>query len=168
MKNKIILDPLTGERVTYRGNKTNHVIRRKMYEINKRRYERLKAEGRCKECMEPIDDLERSKITCTKCLDVKAAAIKRRNLKIKLEAMEHYGGAVCANCGLTGHIFLTFDHIANNGAIHRREDPTVKAGMAKWLRRNNYPEGYQVLCWNCNMGKQLNGGVLPTYGRTDS
>lgn len=163
MKNKVIIDPATGERVTYRGNKDNYVIKRKMYEINKRRYDRLKAEGKCKECMELIDDLERSKTVCTKCLAIGAANTKRRNLEIKLEAMEQYGGAKCANCGLTGHIFLTFDHVDNNGNVHRREDPTVRAGMARWLKKNNYPPGFQVLCWNCNMGKQLNGGILPTY-----
>jgi hypothetical protein len=26
-----------------------------------------------------------------------------------------------------------------------------------WLRRNNYPEGYQVLCFNCNIAKGLYG-----------
>ena len=33
--------------------------------------------------------------------------------------------------------------------------------MYGWLRRNSYPEGFQVLCHNCNLGKKINGGVCP-------
>jgi hypothetical protein len=34
-------------------------------------------------------------------------------------------------------------------------------GYWAWLRKHNYPEGFQVLCHNCNMGRQINGGVCP-------
>jgi hypothetical protein len=29
------------------------------------------------------------------------------------------------------------------------------------LRRNNYPEGFQILCMNCQFGKRMNNGVCP-------
>jgi hypothetical protein len=31
----------------------------------------------------------------------------------------------------------------------------------QWLIRNAYPPGFQVLCWNCNAGRHINGGTCP-------
>lgn len=39
----------------------------------------------------------------------------------------------------------------------------AKNNMYRWLMKNKYPSGFQVLCWNCNMGKQINGGVCPHH-----
>ena len=47
--------------------------------------------------------------------------------------------------------FLQIDHIDGGGTKHRRE---IGVGMLyKWLRRNNYPAGFQTLCANCNFAK---------------
>lgn len=32
-----------------------------------------------------------------------------------------------------------------------------KENIPWWLRRNNYPNGFQVLCHNCNMAKGFYG-----------
>lgn len=78
---------------------------------------------------------------------------------LKLAAFEAYGGPFCACCGERELIFLTMDHV--NG----REDVGHKGMLSKdlylWLARNNFPEGFQVLCFNCNHGKYLNGGECP-------
>lgn len=29
------------------------------------------------------------------------------------------------------------------------------------IKMLNYPEGYQVLCYNCNCGKSINNGICP-------
>jgi hypothetical protein len=29
------------------------------------------------------------------------------------------------------------------------------------LRKNGFPEGFQVLCANCNIGRHINGGICP-------
>ncbi|MEK6880755.1 MAG: hypothetical protein AABY22_14145, partial [Nanoarchaeota archaeon] len=51
--------------------------------------------------------------------------------------------------------FLTIDHINGGGHQHRRDrDPGVKS-IYLWLQRNNYPPGFQTLCWNCNCGKGI-------------
>lgn len=73
---------------------------------------------------------------------------------------EAYGGHICACCGETQRIFLTIDHVENDGAAHRKQ---IKWGseMFSWLRRNNFPPGFQVLCRNCNWGKHANGGTCP-------
>lgn len=56
--------------------------------------------------------------------------------------------------------FLTLDHINNDGAAARQGNRDTKP-LYRRLRRANYPLGYQVLCWNCNVGRHINGGVCP-------
>lgn len=93
---------------------------------------------------------------------------KKSTLKLKRLVMDAYGGH-CACCGETELVFLTIDHINSNGAEHRREIAAergsrwLQAGAPtyRWLRDNSFPEGFQVLCANCNCGRQWNGGVCP-------
>jgi hypothetical protein len=70
-----------------------------------------------------------------------------------------YGGYKCACCGETEPMFLSIDHIANNGAEERRR--VQNKDFYRYLRNNGYPTGYQVLCMNCNHGKHRNGGTCP-------
>ena len=79
----------------------------------------------------------------------------KHNDKIKHEAMSHYsdGEPECAICNIRDIRVLTIDHINGNGSQHRKELKIV--GGVKfyhWLRRNGYPEGYRILCFNCNCG----------------
>jgi|SRR5208337_5315037 len=89
----------------------------------------------------------------------------RRNLKI--EVFSHYcdGTPKCACCGEEHIEFLSLDHINNNGAEERRKMSGSGQGwggefLYRILRRNNYPNGYQVLCLNCNFAKG-HFGVCP-------
>lgn len=84
--------------------------------------------------------------------------INKRRKKIKQIVVEHYGGE-CACCGEKEVAFLTVDHINNDGAEHRKEVKHTR--MYVWLRQNGYPPGYQILCWNCNCGRAINGGICP-------
>lgn len=72
--------------------------------------------------------------------------------RIRLEALSHYskGQAKCACCGEIEIQFLSFDHINGGGLAHQRK---IKIPLLRWLRINNYPEGFQVLCHNCNFAK---------------
>lgn len=87
-------------------------------------------------------------------LDYRLAARRAR----RAEVLEHYGGG-CACCGEAEPLFLTIDHIDGNGNAHRRE--IGKTDMWIWLLRNDYPEGFQILCYNCNAGRYRNGGACP-------
>lgn len=82
--------------------------------------------------------------------------------RLKDEVYAAYGGYVCACCGETQKIFLTLDHIKNDGTAHRKQMGS-RGGIAiyVWLRKHKFPPGIQVLCFNCNHGKQLNHGVCP-------
>jgi len=73
------------------------------------------------------------------------------------------GTMVCACCGDGHQLFLTIDHINGGGSRHRREISRGHGSLPfyRWLIRNGLPDGYQILCYNCNYGKWANGGVCP-------
>lgn len=77
----------------------------------------------------------------------------KRYHQYRLDALIRYGGDPprCACCGETAIPFLSIDHIDGNGNKHRREiKKKYKWGIYEYLKRENYPEGFQVLCMNCN------------------
>ena len=86
---------------------------------------------------------------------------KNYNL-IKDEVFNHYGGYKCqceCGCHETTPLMLTIDHINGNGTQHRKY--LKKRNIYAWLRKHNYPEGFRVLCDNCNNGRFRNKGICP-------
>ena len=84
-------------------------------------------------------------------------------LRIKQEIMKHYGGK-CSCCGEDRIEFLTIDHLEGSGRKHRKNVfksnyELLGAGLRfyLWLKRNNYPNGFQVLCYNCNCSRGFYG-----------
>lgn len=82
---------------------------------------------------------------------VKARA-KRTQIRSKMEVFTHYskGPPTCDCCGEMEFNFLSVDHIGGGGAEHRRQIGGAQA-LYSWLRRNGYPPGYRILCFNCNL-----------------
>ena len=78
---------------------------------------------------------------------------KQRRKVDRYNAINHYskGTMKCACCDCSKYVALTIDHMNNNGNEHREE--IGHSAIYRWLRKNNYPEGYQVLCYNCNVPK---------------
>ncbi|MDF2736219.1 MAG: hypothetical protein K0S93_75 [Nitrososphaeraceae archaeon] len=78
------------------------------------------------------------------------------DLKTKIEVLSHYskGNLECKCCKDIDIKHLTIDHIKGDGNKHRKEIK-IKGGVAfhRWLKNNNYPKGYQVLCHYCNARK---------------
>lgn len=83
----------------------------------------------------------------------------RRTFQLRLQSLRHYGGnpPSCACCGETELEFLSIDHKNGGGGKHRKQ---VGSGVTfhYWLRRNGFPNGYQILCHNCNQAKGYYGG----------
>lgn len=80
--------------------------------------------------------------------------------KLKLETYNRYskGKIRCACCGEKTVEFLSIDHVNNNGKQERKL--YGRGGGYSFylkLRELKYPEGYQVLCHNCNQAKQHYG-----------
>lgn len=87
------------------------------------------------------------------CSSCKNLIDRTRWAQIRLQVLAHYSsGPSCSCCGESHLEFLAIDHINGGGNQHRKE---VGKGITfyRWLIKNKYPEGFQVLCHNCNMAK---------------
>lgn len=94
-----------------------------------------------------------------------AEGARRYTAALKDAVYQAYGGWRCACCGEAERSFLTIDHVFNDGGKMRREGiHGHSADLYRWLRNNGYPDGFQVLCMNCQFGKHRNG-VCPHQAR---
>lgn len=118
---------------------------------------------RCGKCPHLIN-----KRMCASCLTRTKKWGKNTRFKLKLLVFINYGGAICKCCGEDTIEFLTIDHINGGGNAHRREIFGKAAGTGssfyRWLKKNCYPTGYQVLCFNCNVSKHM-FGICPHQKR---
>lgn len=71
----------------------------------------------------------------------------------KATSIAAYGGK--CPCGESQMEFLVIDHIADNGAEDRRAWRGKVSDIHTWLQKQGYPAGYQVLCGNCNLKKEI-------------
>lgn len=118
--------------------------------------ERIRGRAHCQECRAVINEWNEKygKEYHRKC-------VKKSNDRLKTEVLSAYGGK-CQCCGLSEEIWLTIDHIDGKGADHRRELTGKNYGAGnqniyRWLRKNGFPPGFQVLCWCCNWAKSHGG-----------
>ena len=82
--------------------------------------------------------------------DLAKTVRQARRRRLRLEVVDGYGGR-CACCGEDLVEFLAVDHVAGDGAEHRRE--IGKGSTYTFLRQivtDGFPERYRLLCHNCN------------------
>ena len=101
------------------------------------------------------------------------AKTKANEAKIRLKILLHYSKSLsnsdipCCNCcGENFHVdFLALDHIAGRRQMDS-ETELKKLGyssefhhntLARWIIKNNFPKGFQILCQNCNFAKGMKG-----------
>jgi len=83
--------------------------------------------------------------------------------KLRLQVFDHYSNHTfkCACCGESEQDFLVIDHISGNGNQHRRAVfGKINAGgkaMHRWLVKEGFPPGFQLLCANCNTSRGKHG-----------
>ena len=105
-------------------------------------------------------------------LSSKAKGKERRDDR-RLKILQYYSKRLskssipcCRCCGENSHIeFLALDHI--NGRRQMDSEPElVKLGysskflnvqLTAWIIKNDFPEGFQILCHNCNSAKGFYG-----------
>jgi len=106
---------------------------------------------------------------CSKeCFDLSRIEYRRSNKRrkydkdyrynVKIKVIEHYSnGTMQCNCCGEKHIeFLSIDHIDCGRLIYgknKRPNKYYSLQLCLNLIKNNFPEGYQVLCFNCNCAK---------------
>ena len=102
-----------------------------------------------------------------------AAYARKRRVDLKEIVYGHYGW-LCNCCGETEPLFLSIDHVNNDGANHRRnmnggKSQTNGADLTVYreIIRSDFPDTYQILCFNCNTGKHRNNGVCPHVDKGD-
>jgi len=89
------------------------------------------------------------------------ASIKARYYALRAEVIEGYGGR-CECCGERNPKFLAFDHVNNDGKrVRGKVHPNSGTPLLLWIKANNYPSMLRLLCHNCNMGREFNGGICP-------
>ena len=104
--------------------------------------------------------------------EYKARQKKKRDDR-RLEILQYYSKRLsksdipcCRCCGENFHIeLLAIDHIAGRKQMDS-EPELVKLGyssskrshsLLNWIKKNNFPKGFQVLCHNCNYAKGMKG-----------
>lgn len=128
---------------------------KKVQNENDRRARRLAA-GLCRRCGKaPKRD---HADTCGPCGRFEVAKQSKRNKRLKAFIFDHYGSS-CSCCGEATPEFLTIDHI--NGGGHKHRKGMASNNLYLWLIRNGMPEGFRTLCFNCNCGRSINGGICP-------
>ncbi len=77
--------------------------------------------------------------------------------ELKMAALAQYG-LVCVHCGFDDPRALQIDHIEDNGWEERKKlggQSNAGWNFYRWLKKQNWPEGYQTLCANCNAIKHV-------------
>ena len=94
---------------------------------------------------------------------------KSNSHSLRLKVLQYYSKQLsksdipcCRCCGDNFHIdFLALDHIAGRRKMDS-ESELLKLGysssltssnLLRWIIKNNFPKGFQILCHNCNIAK---------------
>jgi hypothetical protein len=78
--------------------------------------------------------------------------IGNRRRELKTEVIQYYseGRNKCNCCGEKTIDFLTVDHITPLSKTREGRN----SNFYLWLKKNGFPKGYQILCFNCNFAKR--------------
>ena len=99
-----------------------------------------------------VNDKSRERYAYQKATGVPAGVKWKRLLRLSI--IEHYGGE-CACCKEQRIEFLCVDHTNGGGTKHRKE--LGRVSIYSWIKKNGYPDGFRVLCWNCNSSMGMYG-----------
>lgn len=141
----------------YRRNRTRILARQRLQESSEQyRMERTEKVKRDKEAEVIV-------LSTRRCNKARWESNKNltHNHILRNEVIAAYGGK-CQCCGEKEPMFLTVDHVNNDGAAHKRRIGRGRRGINAWLKANGFPKkGFRILCYNCNCGRYRNGGVCP-------
>ena len=90
-----------------------------------------------------------------------SAKVKADSERIKDKVFSAYGWN-CNCCGESQRLFLSLDHVNNDGYLDRsRGKKKSSTRTYREVIKAGFPNTFQVLCMNCNFGKRMNNGVCP-------
>lgn len=87
--------------------------------------------------------------------------------QVKLEMLNALGRK-CQCCGEDNPLFLTLDHVQNDGAKHRASFNSTNVELIyQQAKREGWPKDkYQLLCMNCNFARGHFGSCPHEEGKT--
>lgn len=127
--------------------------------------ERGRAKGMCRRCYHRMARLrwdganrERVRAKAAAYHDANRDRLNQRTTErrraMREQIMQTLGGQ-CQCCGETTPVFLTIDHVQNDGAKVRHLHRHL---IYKMILDEGCPsDRYQILCWNCNSAKGILG-----------
>ena len=151
--------------------KERHVIEQHMYRDSKQMQLQQQSRDKYKDDEKYREAIkEQSRLFRKTNKDIVKIKDRERKQKLRHEVISHYsdGKCNCACCGEDEFYFLSLDHINGGGHKHRRLLGKDGINFYAWIKKIGYPEGYQILCMNCNWGKRMNpnGEICPHQDRT--
>lgn len=98
---------------------------------------------------------EKYRVRANKC----AKKYRETNKEI---VINHYskGKNCCELCEETNKDVLSIDHIDGGGRKHSKE--INRNNLYVWLRKNNFPMGFRILCMNCQFKERIRNNQLKT------
>ena len=93
-------------------------------------------------------------------------ATQKYHQRLKAEVLSYYGNGklACIRCGEARLPCLSIDHI-NGGGVAQGKIVGLGHHLYRWLKKQNYPEGYQTLCMNCQALKKHENKEYGNYLR---
>ena len=88
---------------------------------------------------------------------------KQLRVNNRMIVLQHYSRGViqCACCGELIYQFLQIDHIEGRKSMNH-DVSYCGNKLYDWLINNKFPDGYRVLCANCNFGRRFTkDGICP-------
>jgi hypothetical protein len=128
---------------------------KKLIEFHKDRHHPYGVRTQCKECVKSIQSGKAVLTAKSEYDKQRYAQIHEHRLnqckvyqqQKRKVVLDHYGHR-CACCGEKRFEFLAVDHINGGGGKHRKQ---IHRSIESWLIKNNFPDGFRLLCHNCNM-----------------
>ena len=105
---------------------------------------------RCKQCCKEHSKIYTQKYDITHRNEKKIVSHQHR-LTNRYLVFKYYGQK-CAHCGIADFDCLSIDHINGGGSQHVKQ---INHHLYSWLIQNNYPDGFQTLCMNCQRIKVI-------------
>lgn len=126
----------------------------------------------------PHKEFYGNKKKSSRCIECQKEYLKDYRAQARLDALMAYSNNQNPTCSCPGCTedripFLCIDHINGNGNKHRKSlcvnqksnrDGKCNPGggvFYRWLRKNSYPPGYRILCYNCNVARS--NGPCPVH-----
>jgi hypothetical protein len=151
----------------YQSHRLELIEKRKLYYQTHK--DEIKARAKNK-IIDPLKKREYSRKKYERYKDKIITRIKEYSRLLKLKVVTYYGNGICAcvKCGFSDIRALTIDHINGEGHKHRKDSSIRGNHVYLWLKKNNYPEGFQTLCMNCQMIKRARNKEYYTKGKNNA